>query len=270
MLLQSLLLAVDDGNIVLDPAIRDWVLLPIFLVMFGQGLLRQYVSVLLKDEKKPVAADALQKASLLRRCQRFRAHASFLPPSAYRLRKKFYLTSAFVEPAPQLDADGKEIAPEASPQDPLAAVGMMKQNMLTMVPNMLMMGWVSYFFSGFVLVRLPFPLTDRFKSMLQRGIFLNSLNVSYVSSLSWFFINLFGLRGLFGLVLGADSAAVDNPDQMMAAQMSMGTAGMMGGGPQAPDMKKIYQQEKNETEIMQYVAIVPQAEQRIVNLPILA
>jgi hypothetical protein len=32
----SLLLAVDDGNIVLDPAIRDWVLLPIFLVMFGK------------------------------------------------------------------------------------------------------------------------------------------------------------------------------------------------------------------------------------------
>lgn len=26
-----------DDTIVLDPSIRDWVLLPIFLVMFGQG-----------------------------------------------------------------------------------------------------------------------------------------------------------------------------------------------------------------------------------------
>jgi len=34
----SALLLVDDGNIVLDPQIRDWVLLPIFLVMFGQGV----------------------------------------------------------------------------------------------------------------------------------------------------------------------------------------------------------------------------------------
>lgn len=104
---------------------------------------------------------------------------------------------------------------------------MMKQNMMTVLPNMLMMGWVSYFFSGFVLVKLPFGLTDRFKSMLQRGIFLNSLNVSYVSSLSWFFINLFGLRGVFSLVLGSDNTAVDNPDAMMQAQMQMGTAGMM-------------------------------------------
>jgi hypothetical protein len=97
------------------------------------------------------------------------------------------------------------------------------------LPNMLMMGFVSYFFSGFVLLRIPFPLTDRFKTMLQRGIFLNSLNASYVASLSLFFILLFGLRGLFSLLLGSDSAAIDNPDQMMAAQMSMGTGGMMGG-----------------------------------------
>jgi hypothetical protein len=60
----------------------------------------------------------------------------------------------------------------AAGQDPFAMINMMKQNMAMIVPNMLMMGWVSYFFSGFVLVKLPFGLTDRYKSMLQRGIFL--------------------------------------------------------------------------------------------------
>lgn len=106
--------------------------------------------------------------------------------------------------------------------------------------------------------------------MLQRGIFLNSLNVSYVSSLSWFFINLFGLRGVFSLVLGADNGAVDNPDAMMQAQMQMGTGGMMGGGPQQPDMAKINQQERNELEITPYEQIVSQAENRLTKLPILA
>ena len=103
-------------------------------------------------------------------------------------------------------------------------VGMMKQNMAMIVPNMLMMGWVSFFFSGFVLVKLPFTLTDRFKSMLQRGVGLSSLDVSYVSSLSWYFINLFGLRGLFALVLGSDSGALDNAE-MMAQQMQGGGMG---------------------------------------------
>ena len=268
-MLSALLLA-DDGNIVLDPSIRDWVLLPIFLVMFGQGLLRQYVSALLKDEKK-VGVDSVAKAGLLRRSQRFRAHAAFLPPGAFQLRRKFFLNSAFAEPAAAVAKDGETAAePAQPPQDPLAMVGMMKQNMMTVLPNMLMMGWVSFFFSGFVLVKLPFPLTERFKSMLQRGIFLNSLNVSYVSSLSWFFINLFGLRGVFSLVLGSDNGAVDNADQMMAAQMQMGTGGMMGGGATAPDMTKVFQQEKNEIEIAPYQHIVSEAEKRLLAIPIIA
>lgn len=69
--------------------------------------------------------------------------------------------------------------------DPTKMMGGMKQNLAMIIPNMLQMGWVSYFFAGFVLVKLPFPLTERFKTMLQRGIMLKSLDVSYVSSLSW-------------------------------------------------------------------------------------
>jgi hypothetical protein len=36
-----------------------------------------------------------------------------------------------------------------------------------------------------IAAKIPFPLTQRFRSMLQRGIELGSLDVTYVSSQSW-------------------------------------------------------------------------------------
>lgn len=63
--------------------------------------------------------------------------------------------------------------------------------------------------SGFVrltsIVKLPFPLTIRFKSMLQSGVMTRDLDVRWVSSLSWYFLNLFGLQSVFGFLLGSDN-----------------------------------------------------------------
>lgn len=54
-------------------------------------------------------------------------------------------------------------------------------------------------------VRLPFPLTLRFKLMLQRGIDTPDMDVSWVSSISWYFLCLFGLNAVFRLILGDDN-----------------------------------------------------------------
>jgi ER membrane protein complex subunit 3 len=110
--------------------------------------------------------------------------------------------------------------------DPAAMEGMMagmKTQMVMMVPQMVIMGWVNFFFQGFVLsacipyfppsflrplkqcaVKLPFPLTLGFKSMLQRGIETPDMDVRWVSSLSWYFLNFFGLNGLYQLMLGGE------------------------------------------------------------------
>ncbi len=81
---------------------------------------------------------------------------------------------------------------------------MLKNNLSMAVSTMLQFAWVSYFFSGFILAKVPFPLTQKFRGMLQRGVEIQNLDVKYVSSLSLYFLVLFGLHGLQSLILGAD------------------------------------------------------------------
>jgi hypothetical protein len=57
-----------------------------------------------------------------------------------------------------------------------------------------------------LLVKFPFSLTNNFKSMLQRGIDVPKLDATWVSSLSWYFLNLFGLKGLFSWILGEENS----------------------------------------------------------------
>jgi len=133
--------------------------------------------------------------------------------------------------------------------DPAAMDGMMsgmKTQMVMMVPQMIIMGWINFFFQGFVLIKLPFPLTLGFKSMLQRGIETPDMDVRWVSSLSWYFLNFFGLNGLYRLILGDENSA-DSSRDMTASPFAGGAAAP--AGPQ--DYNKLFKAEIDNLEFAQ-------------------
>ena len=53
--------------------------------------------------------------------------------------------------------------------------------------------------------------------MLQRGVDLSNLDVSYVSSLSWYFLLMFGLNDVYALILG-ESPEMDEAQRVMQVQ----------------------------------------------------
>ena len=84
--------------------------------------------------------------------------------------------------------------------------GTMKGTIVMGVLMMLQMGWVNYFFSGFILAKVPFPLTQKFRGMTQNSVDMENLDVRYVSALSFYFVLMFGMNQLMTLLMDSDSA----------------------------------------------------------------
>lgn len=106
-------------------------------------------------------------------------------------------------------------------------------------------------------MRLPFALTLRFKSMLQRGIDTSEMDVSWVSSLSWYFLLLFGLQSIFVLFLG-DANAADSTQDMRAM-------GAMAAPGQPVDMNKLFVAAKEDLDILHHRWDLANVEQRLLS-----
>jgi hypothetical protein len=204
-----------EDLLVLDPAIRDWVVIPLVLMVILVGMGRHYSNILMKSTPTITESDLqeIRCKQILGQASRLRMNGRYLPSESYQRKKATFIrkkTGLLREKTP----------PPANPMsNPLQMMDMMKGNITFMLPNFAMMGFVSYFFSGFVCLKVPFSMpSNRFRLMLQRGVDLSTLDVSYVSSLSWYFLVTFGLTGVYKLILGD----VDIDDaKMMQQQVSL-------------------------------------------------
>ncbi|KAL4957381.1 integral membrane protein DUF106-domain-containing protein [Aspergillus filifer] len=252
-----------EQTILRDPALFYWILIPISVVMILTGMLRHYATVLMNSPPKPAAtlAESRERLSLFRAVN-LRNHApAVLSKEAFEMRKS-YLVTGFQNGAFLKDPNNRGQPPANPMSDPAAMegmMGMMKGNMMMMIPQTLIMSWINAFFSGFVILKLPFPLTIRFKSMLQSGVMTRDLDVRWVSSLSWYFLNLFGLQSVFGFLLGSDNAA-----NQMAQQMGgMNPAAAANPFQPGQDPHKMYLNEAENLEVFEHFCILDGIEERV-------
>ena len=228
--------------------------------MILTGVLRHYVTILLQTPPKPAATpeESRERLALLRGAQ-LRQHCPALSRASFEARKE-YLIDNYKKGTFLKNPNGSD-GPANPMSDPAAMegmMGMMKGNMAMMIPQTLIMSWINAFFAGFVILRLPFPLTIRFKSMLQSGVMTRDLDVRWVSSLSWYFLCLFGLQGVFIFILGNEGAAA----QMQ--QMS-GMPPQQAAGPFQPgqDPAKMFNAEAENLEVAEWWGVLDGAEDRL-------
>ncbi|WPK23547.1 hypothetical protein PUMCH_000788 [Australozyma saopauloensis] len=124
-----------------------------------------------------------------------------------------------------------------------ALLGMVKGNLMNFVPQTLILAWVNFFFSDSIVMKLPFPLTSGFKAMLQSGVNTPDLDVRYVSAISWYFVNLVGLRPVYSFIMS-------DPDKALQLVNSQQQQTPVISGPGAPKMDKLFKAEAESVQIV--------------------
>ncbi|XP_033647566.1 ER membrane protein complex subunit 3-like [Asterias rubens] len=239
------------AELLLDPNIRLWVVLPIVFITFFVGIIRHYVSLLLTSQKK-VTLQQVSDGQALLKSRLLRENGKFLPRQSFNMRKQFFNNddSGFFK------TQKREGVVQNPMADPSMLTDMLKGNLTNILPMIVIGGWINWTFSGFVITKVPFPLTLRFKPMLQRGVELASLDASWVSSASWYFLNVFGLRSVYSLILGENNAA--DQARLMQQQMSQ----PMGAN---PDPMKAFKAEWEALEICGHKWALENVEEELVD-----
>ena len=264
----------ESSWIHLDPEIRTYVLIPIFVVVVLTSVLRTNITKLTGGSKPATKTPELSELKYLIMFQRiaaFKRNRNFIP--SFAAKKLLYVNSnekkgalgLLQREAPaQLSAMEKMMQQN---QDPSTAMNMIKGQFMFLGLHGTLGYWVSHLFSGFLVAKTPFPLTFKIKAMLQRGVDVAALDTSYVSSLSWYFfimISSSGLIQLFNYLTSDSNLGEAGTGQSSAELMMMASGGaMMGanpmGGPSV-DIKKQMEAERDALQVLTHEFALEHAE----------
>jgi hypothetical protein len=210
-----------------------------------------------KVEDKDQNSSQVRQKAILGRCQTMKATSCMLTPTGFQQRIRYFTDK---DDGVLHEKVEKQDMAEVFMSNPDMMNSMMKQQLGGLGPQLALGAFVNYFFRGFILGKLPFSLSPKFRGMLQSGIDLPSLDVTYLSSLSYYMLLLFGSRGILTLFF----KDVVN-DAALAAQMQqkgMNNPMMMMGA----DPQKQIQDELKAMDLLQHRWQMQDAEVRALHV----
>jgi len=137
-----------------------------------------------------------REGQALSRSKRIRKRSDWLPEKAIVTRKAFYCNEGTGYFHREITAPN----PMNMMTSPDMMNNMLKQNVQSVI-HMFMFTGIGSVFQGFITAQMPFPLGIKFKQMLQQGLMVQALDPTYVSSMSWAFLLIYGLNGVLGLLM---------------------------------------------------------------------
>jgi len=81
----------SEQTLLLDSDIRDWVVLPLFVIMISTGLLRHFVSQLLKGDPKPLTKIESRAKNAMSRAVRLRTGSgNYISQNRWEARRRYF------------------------------------------------------------------------------------------------------------------------------------------------------------------------------------
>eukprot|EP00831_Metopus_contortus_P032227 TRINITY_DN2608_c0_g1_i2.p1 TRINITY_DN2608_c0_g1~~TRINITY_DN2608_c0_g1_i2.p1 ORF type:complete len:220 (-),score=46.97 TRINITY_DN2608_c0_g1_i2:110-769(-) len=195
----------------------------------------------------------VEYGQIMARSVKILANNGYICEESVLLRKSFFCRQEGGALNQQIESN-----PMLSMMNPAMMTGMIKQSFMSQIYQIGLFVGMGYFFSGFVLAKLPFMLTHKFKSMLHQGFNIPLLDVSYVSSMSWAFLLIYGLQGIYSLIF--DTNPVGDDLKMMNPGMMMG-----GGHPSQPkDYSKLFASKKDDFDLLKYSFVLDKSEEYLI------
>ncbi|GJQ15867.1 hypothetical protein GpartN1_g7658.t1 [Galdieria partita] len=183
-------------ELVLSGQILIGVLFSITLLSFITVAMRAPLLSLFQTQPAP-SLSSIRMAHILKRSVVTRTNGGFVPKDSFLCRKHLFMN----ESRGLLQQDKEPSNKLTFMMKPHIIRKKVLENIANVGPQMALGAWIRMMFSGYIVCVLPFWVPERFRSMLQSGVEMvgDALDIRYVSGLSWYILNIFGLQSLLVL-----------------------------------------------------------------------